>query len=220
MVFKYYKKLKKNWNRGKQHRGESLIQKVGRIGQKVAYIGGMVNAEKQYKDINASQSPTFNGSITCLSAIAQGDDVGGRTGNSILAKSLFVNFSIGINASATQTMVRCLIFIDMLNTGTATTATELLTSAYVGNGYAPLAPLNVDFTTRYRVLVDKKYTLSNQGTKMLAVKVYKKLHKHVKYTGSASTDVYKNNIYMLLISDENANAPLVNWVSRLGYYDN
>lgn len=184
----------------------------------VAYLKGLVNSERLYFDKNDTVSPDYNGSITLLSGIPVGDDTGYRTGNSILARSLYLNLSATMNSSATTTIIRVVVFMDTLNTGTTPTVSNIL--SVVGNGYAPLCPINVDSTPRYRIMFDRKLTFSNTGTRLIRVTKYIKLMKHIKYTGVNATDVYKNNIYVVYISDQLTNVPAVNLCSRLGYHDN
>lgn len=186
--------------------------------QGVSYLKGLINTERMYFDKNDTVSPDYNGSVTLLSGIPTGDDVGQRTGNSILAKSLYLNISATMNSSATTTLVRVIVFMDTLNTGSTPTVSNIL--SVTGNGYAPLCPINVDSTPRYKILYDKKITFSNTGTRLIRLTKYLKLQKHIKYTGVNATDVYKNNIYVVYISDQLTNVPAVNLCSRLGYHDN
>lgn len=210
----YKKRAPQAWYSKKYSVGEMATNAL----KGVAYLKGLVNSERMYFDCNDTQGPTYNGAITLLSGIATGDDDGARTGNSILARSLYLNFSSTINASATTTLVRLIVFMDKMNTGTAPTVADILSTP--GNGYAPLCPLNVDHTSRYKVLMDKKLTLSINGSRIARTIKYVPLMTHIKYTGVNATDVYKNNIYVLYITDQLANTPLVNLCSRLGYHDN
>jgi len=181
------------------------------------FIRGLVNVEKKYFDITPiSGAITNTGSVTNLTATAQGDDVANRNGNSILGKTMYIRFHWYrdvVNTAATNT-VRMIVVKDMENTGSAITVTDLLATNTVD------APLNVDHTARYQIMKDKVYTLSLNGSEGVASHWFIRVNDHVKYTGSANTDIYKNQIYLVLLTSETANAPVCNLTSRFGFYDN
>lgn len=209
-----YRKAPYNWKKT-----AGTVAKTASTALKVAsFVAGMVNAEKNYFDSNDSTSPTYNGTLYKVLDMAQGTDVLQRIGNSILVKSIYLNASCAINASATKSLVRIVIFVDKMNQGSDPAVSDII--SVTGNGFAPICPLNVDHTSRYRILLDQKFALSNNGVQYRTYKKYLKTKFHAKFTGSASTDVYKNQVYLLLVSDENTNAPLVNTCVRIGYYDN
>lgn len=181
-------------------------------------LKGLINSEKKYHDKTTTALVSFSGTVEGLSHIAQGDDVGNRDGNSILARSLWVQLDVKGNTAQTSTVTRVVIFIDTENTGTTPTASDLL--QVTGSQASVDSPLNVDHTSRYVILLDKKFTNSLNGQMRLTFKKYIKLYKHIKYTGSSATDTYKNNIYILYISDVNTDDPQITYYSRLGFMDN
>lgn len=182
-------------------------------------LKGLVNSEKKYHDVTQTpETISYNGDVTLLSGMAAGDDVGNRQGNSVLARSLYFRADITGNTQNTSNVTRCIIFIDKMNQGTAPTASDIL--SVVGASNAVNSPLNVDHITRYSILLDKAWTTSVNGTQRHTFKKYINLYKHLKYTGTAATDVYQNAIYVLWITDVVSNDPQVTWYSRLGYMDN
>jgi len=182
----------------------------------VKFIKGLINVEKRYFDVDgtAGTSVSSSGTVIPLSQIAAGNDVNNRSGNSILAKTIYMRLECAIHASASQTSVRVMIVKDMMNTGSTPAVTDILQSA------GTLLPLNVDNTSRWQVLLDKVYTLTVDGIERLAIKKFLPINDHIKFTGTAATDEYKNNMYMLLVSSEPTNTPSVAYYSRLGFYDN
>lgn len=122
-------------------------------------------------------------------------------------------------AAATQTFIRMILFEDKFNTGTVPTASNLL-GLTLTTGWSVIAPLNVDTTTRYRILMDKRIALSQNGKQNYIMNKYIKIERHVHYTGPAATDTYNGNIYLLLVSNESTNTPTVYFNCRVGYYDN
>lgn len=185
------------------------------------YMKGMINSEKNYFDTSQTgQAQSFSGTIYPLSQIPQGDDVGNRAGNSVLARSLYIKADISGNTGTVSgsTILRMMIVSDTENTGSTPTVSDILQTT--GTALVVDSPLNVDHIARYNVLLDKTFALNNSGQIRLQYKKYIKLYKHLKYTGPNGTDVYKNNLYMLVCSDVNANDPSITFYSRLGFYDN
>lgn len=217
-----YKPKAKSTYYSKFKRGVSLAAKVAQTAATVAKIASMVNSEKQYYDNNTllvTRNPTPTGTVDIMSGIPQGDDNGQRTGNSIKLNSLYITMQGGMSASATQTFVRMILFEDKFNTGTAPTAANVL-GLTLTTGWSVIAPLNVDFSTRYKVLLDKRIALSQNGKQNFIFKKYIKTQRHVHYTGPAATDTYNGNIYLLLLSNESTNTPTIYFNCRVGYYDN
>lgn len=183
----------------------------------VKYLKGLINVEKHYVDVsNGAQNVDTTGFVTLLSAIAQGDDVNNRNGNSILAKTLYWRSIVLRDASNVNpcNFVRIMIIKDLENTGTAPTIADILASATV------YSPLNVDHTSRYQVLADRVIPLPLNGAEGNQLKLFIPINDHLKFTGSASTDVYKNAIYVMGLSDVGLNPPVMGYNSRIGFYDN
>lgn len=218
-----YGKGRRGKKRSTKVYGQSMAGKALSLALKVAkglaLIRGMVNCEKQYVDTNQTGQVVSNaGQITNLSAIAEGDDVSQRKGNSILARSLYLQADVVGNAVNTTNMLRCIIFQDQENTGTDPTVADIL--QFTGSALAVESPLNIDHIARYKILLDKKFVFTTTGHMRTNFKKYLNLHTHIKYTGTASTDIYRGQIYILWISDVATNDPSVTWNARLGYYDN
>lgn len=194
---------------------------VGQIASKawrgVRMLKGIVNSEKQYFDhtFSAQSVNTAAPQIVCLNQIGQGDDVTNRKGNSILAKSIQgrLDWSLG----GTSSFCRAIIVCDMENIGSTPAYTDV-----IDNTVSPLvAPLNKDTASRWQVLADKVFTLDNVGQSVKMVNIYRKLHVHIKFTGTATTDFYKNSLFLLLFSSSSSmNSDTVTGHFRLRYYDN
>lgn len=210
----------KGYNMRQSNKG--FLDKLQAVSRKVTYLAGMVNSEKMYFDTTASANYDFSGAVVPITNIAAGDDEGNRTGNSILGKSIYFQLTaskLTANTNPTNN-VRIIIVQDKLNTGTAPTWGDLIATGNLGTGYAVLSPLNIDHTVRYKILMDKRMTLSTNGTQGTISRKYIKMHTHINYTGTAATDYYKNNIYVFIISDQSTSAPLVNFIARFAYHDN
>lgn len=178
------------------------------------FVRGIINSEKKRYDLthvfNVSTTPSF----VLLSGIAEGDDVANRVGNSILAKYLTFDYYLTMNGSAQRSTVRVLVFADAQNNGATPSISDLLIGANL------TSPINPDFTQRFTVLFDDHVDLSANGDGIKTLKHYIPLNFHIRYTASGSTAVTKNNIYMMVVSNEATNTPAFTGDSRLVYYDN
>lgn len=188
----------------------------------IRQIRGMINCEKHYKDLEVSSGTTISWSGTTIhcTGVSQGDDVDGRQGNSILGRSLWIQLLFNANATSTSSYIRMIVYRDKMNQGATPLATEVLTPALVSSANAPLAPLNVDQTSRFQIMYDKRFIVSSDSKDMVKVAKYLNFQNHVKFTGTAGTDEFQNHLYILLISNEQTNTPTVGGVIRFGYYDN
>lgn len=217
----YYRRRVKRYGRKRYRKrptgGLHTAMQIARTAYRgVKFIKGLVNVEKHYQDTTVNQTVANTGSVILLSGIAQGDDVNNRQGNSILAKTLYCRFYVQRDVANTSVAnyVRCIIAKDLENTGSTPSISDLLTAVNVTSA------LNVDHTARYQILMDKVYALSLNGTMCLSIKKFIKINDHLKYTGSAATDVYKNNIYLFIVASEASNLPYINGNFRISWYDN
>jgi len=180
----------------------------------VRYLKSMINVEKHLFDQGFASTVSDTGTITHVTAIPQGDAEATRTGNSILAKYISLKGNMNMGASATRTFVRVMIVQDLFNTGTAPTIADILGAVNT------FSPVNVDTRDRYVVLRDRTFSLDVAGKGLFTFKWFVRLNFHIKYTGAAGSDEYKNQLYVVLISSEDTNVPSVSYTARLAYFDN
>lgn len=220
---RYARRYKKRYNRRRRYPRYNTWGAAKYLAKKayagVRYLKGLVNTEKHYFDTGATSTIDATTAIVLLTGMGQGDDVNNRNGNSILAKSLYFQGYVRRDPDNTVAIngVRIIIFMDLQNQGSAPTTTDVLSAGTV------VAPLNVDHTSRYRILMDKRAVLvKDQPSDSFMFKRFFKMSDHLKYTGAQTTDVYTNAIYLLLVGDIGAasDPPVIQWTSRLGYHDN
>lgn len=164
----------------------------------------------------ASDAPV----ITHVSAIGAGTDESDRVGDQLLAQSIHLRVQY-TQAVDTTAIVRTIIVIDRQQVGdTAPTFAQLLTSASVEQN------LNLSTAGRFQVLWDHTKVLmplSADANIKYYINKYIKLRKPVsiRYNGTASTDIQKNGIYLMQISDRAAASSPVGQTGtiRLGYTD-
>lgn len=180
----------------------------------VNLIRGLVNSELKRFDFQLNTTISSTAAFTSLVQIAEGDDVNGRNGNSILAKYLSTDYNISINSAATQTSVRVLCFVDTQFTGTAPTLADITA------GNATTGFINADNTQRFTILFDDHIDLSVNGQRLRTVKHYIPLNFHIRYQASTGSSINKNNIFLMTVSTESTNVPSMISDNRLAYYDN
>lgn len=204
--------------------GSKALQ-VAKVAWKgVKFLKGIINSEKKAFDTSFSSAAVdYNGTITPITAIAQGDAINNRSGNSILAKSCKLNYSIfspTFNASNSAT-ARVMLVQDMMNLGTIPSVSDILIS--VGSSNAPISQLNRANSQQYRfkILYDKLHVFSSTGGIRSSIMQNVMINDHVKFTGTATTDEGKGFMYLVIISDQvTTNLINVTGTTRVFYYDN
>lgn len=190
---------------------------VGNVARTVMGIAKMVNTELKYHDTNGSGTQTNTLGVNYLSNLGTGTSDQTRTGNSILGKDLQVNYTITMNASATNTFFRIMIIVDKQCDGADPTGGSILSDPT-----RVTSPLNKDFTNRFVNLRDTVLSLSTSGNTNVSGKIYIKVPWHIYYDGSSSTNssFKENQLFLIMLSNETTNPPTVTWNGRFNFYDN
>lgn len=181
------------------------------------YLRSMMNVEFKYKDVTASPTVSNTGTLVLLNGMSKGDTVSTREARSILCKSSEFKTNAYMNASATNTSLRVILFIDKQPSGTAPTIANLLQSNTITSFR------HLDFRKRFVILIDRSYSLSVNGKNDVHIEWYKKLRMHTIYDDSDAgdiTDISSNALYLVLISNEPTNTPTVVYNHRLRFIDN
>lgn len=193
--------------------GFSVASLASKAWAGVKMLKGLINVEKKFFDTSNSASISNSGIIYPLSQIAVGDTYNTREGNSIKAVSDLIRLSANLNTSAEATYLRLLIFLDTENQGSNPGVTDVLESANY------LSPLNHVNGARFTVLKDRMLVLD----KTINARMFHEFMKcafHVRWSGSNGTDTKENHMYLLLITDQATNTPVVSWNNRLRFIDN
>ena len=179
------------------------------------YIRGLVNSEMFHHDREDTAINLPNtGIVVPLVLIAQGDGTSARTGNSILAKSLLMRMRLRLHSSATTTIVRYLLVRDRQQVAdTDPTISDLLVSADVDS------PNNTNTGGRFKILLNRTVAL-HSARPLYHKEFFAKMMVHIKWNGSTIYDIQKNGIYLVVISDQATNYPVLDLYSRLSYHDN
>ena len=175
------------------------------------YIKGLVNSEMYHLQTSGTSSVNNTGTIIHLSALAQGDGPDARTGNSILLRNIFLRLGITQHASATSTYYRIILFHDKQQVSdTPPTVSQLLESS------STLSPLEQDSFGRFKIIQNWFFTTDNTKATTRVIEKYYKVYKHLRYNGTAATDIQKNGLYLMLLSDQPTNTPTIVTGKQIG----
>jgi hypothetical protein len=172
-----------------------------------------------HKDFTYSAQAISNtGLVTHLTAITQNDTIEGRTGQSLLLRNITYRGRFEINSSVTSnTAITMIIFRDNQQVSdTSPVITDVLSSA------SPQSLNALNTLGRFKIIHRKTFLLTPASGGVPAREFVKSfnLYKHVRYNGTASTDIQKNGYYVAFISSESTNTPTFTGTFRIGYHDN
>lgn len=150
-----------------------------------------------------------------LTAIAGGTTDSQRIGNKVLLKDVFIRYTIVMNAAATSTIYRVLLFVDKETDGASPTSPQPLQTATTES------PLSMDFSKRFVMIRDQYIPLSINGSRQVGKKIYGILNFHCEFdgTGTGIADAKENQIWLAFLSSDNTNQSTVSAYARVKYYD-
>lgn len=186
------------------------------LAEQIWKLKGLVNSEKYKFDTTVTGAVVPAGSIGSLVNVAQGDGDNARTGNSIFIRSLNWRGNVKWNtAGANVQIIRCMVFLDTQGIAdTAPAVTDVIQTANV------FSHLNVATVGRFKILRTFNLIL-NADSPAKEFEVNMPMRHHVRYNGTAGTDIQKGALFFLLITDEpGANQPTIASTCRISYHDN
>lgn len=190
----------------------------------VSYLRGLVNSEIFKHEIRTTILPNNGGLVIPFTNIAIGDEDDRRTGNSIYVRSINARFTITRNELATagsMPLVRLMLVVDKQQAEDAYpfASNVLETTSSV---YAPLSQLNSQTVGRFTVLKSALYTIYDDRP-VVTGQWNINLRLHVRYNGIDGTDIQKNGIYLIAVSNKDYgddNCPRLMLSGRVNYHDN
>lgn len=189
----------------------------------------MVRRLNSQQEIKAAGFAVSGGSITTTqnvkhcTAIAQGDGNNERVGDFIQFKKLSFRGYVTQNSNnAFQNLVRIIVVQNVRQqAGTDATMVSQFSSASI----LALDLSSVGFKNLV-VLHDKLYTADAQpgattvsGRRFIQFEVTPRFPCKVSYSGAASTDIDRNGIYIIAISDDTTNAPVLSYEALTHFTD-
>lgn len=188
-------------------RGNTLAKKAYNLAKK-AY-----KAPELKYDTNTitPTSVSGTGSITGLDTISAGTGQGGRIGDTIIPKSVHYRMTLKLHASATDTLIRMIIFRWIAETPSA--PSDILQTVTVTSFKS------ADLRYQSQILRDQTFRLSTAEKPELFIRGKVRLgSKRIAYP-TASNVANRNGIYVLFVSDEAVNTPTITFEQRLYYTD-
>lgn len=198
-----------------------IASDVVKYGSMVAGLAAKVNSELKHfdKTLHTGAMPTIGWTApVAITDVPQGDTDQTRDGDSILLKKLQINGLATVNASATIcTKLRFVIFKRAVNQ-----------IAPVANEYAVpgiFTYRDLDETSYYQTVYDKVHTLAPSGvagstSQKVLFDINIPFDMHVVYETSTTDGGAKNALYWMAIQDDSTNAPNLELISRIRFYDN
>lgn len=184
----------------------------------VYQLKGIINSEKKKFDASVwsgNEATTAGLTSSAVMAIGQGDTIGSRNGNSILAKYL----SIRGYAVTGQTTDQQLLFYVIMDTQQIADTSPSFSDIFSGSGVNIF--LNAATVGRFKIL--KKIRISHISTtqnRPLSCDISLGNH-HIRYNGTGSADLQKGGIYLIAVSNQATGlCPVLYMNTRLVYYDN
>jgi len=210
-------KRKRTYKKKAKGFGDMTVSQVAQKAlQGVNYIRGLVNSELFHYDasnlINGSVSS--GGAVQFLTPMPQDDTVAGRTGNSILLKSIYLKGVITWNSSNSGQIIKCWMVQD--NQQVAGTAPSF---ANVFNSRDVISMRNRNTLDRFTILDTKTYQ-QNESKDSQLIDLYKDFQHHVKWYGTGGGDIQKGGIYLLFVSNKTTDLPFLTLDLRTSYHDN
>lgn len=184
-------------------------------------LKGLVNSEMLKYDTNESGTTITSAGtyVSHLTSIAIGDTDTTRTGNSIYVRAVNIHGRVVYNATSgvTPTFLRLMVVIDSQQVGDTLPLISSVIDTTNGGYQAHMLNTTVG---RFKVLYSKIITTDSVQNTVKPFEINLPMRHHVRYNGSAGTDIQKGGIYVLAISSEAINGPKLIWNARVSYHDN
>lgn len=177
------------------------------------YVKSLVNVEFKHHEPSFTGTVPSTGNVTLLTEIGTGDTNITRDGESVRLKSLQLRGTYAIDpTTATNQKVRMLVI--RWNDDSTPTIGNILQGGLVNDFY------NLDETNKFKVLVDKYFTVNTVDRPQKDFVIKLKLNDICKWKSSTGSDVQTGHFYLVDLSDQATNPPTASWQGRLRYIDN
>jgi hypothetical protein len=189
-------------------------------------VKSLINVETKFIDttLGGVLMPSASPTIVPLTLCSTGTNDETRNGNSIKAKSNSLKFTLAINSTTPlDSDCRIMIIYDKVSNGTLPIATDILDN--LGGITPTLAHYNGDNAgSRFLILYDKRFQLTNNDRRLIDGSSYLKLNHHVKFDGNGSliADATTGHMYLVFMSNVAAVAsqPSISYSNRFYFIDN
>lgn len=194
---------------------QSLVSKVSKLEKQLKLQEG----EWKYLDtIQTVTAAVTAGTLTLLNGCTQGDGPSNREGTQIHIKSIQIRVRTEFNAAdASAGPVRFVLVQDKQPNGAAPTVANIYS---VTTAAAIDALRNLDNRKRFKILADRTYVMSQNGTPGFQDDIYLKKPIVTQYnSGNAGvvSDISSNSLYVLIASDQAVNGPFLAFYARVRF---
>ncbi len=179
-------------------------------------IRKLINIETKVIDTTLSPTSIDNsGVIVSLTSVGQGINYTERIGDSIKLQRIVIRSKLLMNTTSTGTVVRIILFRDLMQAGSAPSFTNLL------GGSGTLNPVNYLLKDRFAILADELLFLSQNGQDGAVSEIDLPHEGHVKYIGTSSSSASNGfgSVYIAAVSDEATNLPQLSFHCRVTFTD-
>lgn len=209
----YMKQIKSKSSRSTK---KKVTKKSNRNYSKRNYVSYRI--EKKHLDKVNNASITNLGNLfvlTDVTTIGSGDTQ--RIGDQIYGLYIFLKLKLSLTTGASFDNVRVIIFRDTMGVN-APIVSDVLEGGQLGGGFAPLAQYNHYNISRYQFMYDKIHRISLGNGESNIVSRTIPIYKKIEFIGAST---FKNQIYMILVSDESniLTLPSAAYTTRLFYTD-
>jgi len=177
--------------------------------------------EIKYIDVPlTSTNVTTAGTAIHLTPIAQGDTDSTRTGASILLKNLTLRWRVDIGSMGAANFASRFAIIQNLQQVPDTA--PAVSAVFTGSNPVSALP-NVGFLENYKILYMSPYLshlrMQTFGTQSNYIEWSWNGNIKVDYNGTASTDIQKNGIYFVFVTNDTSDTQDFDGIVRIGYTD-
>ncbi len=184
--------------------------------KKVNKLARILKPEMKSRTISFSSGTVSNtGSVQQLDLIPSGSDATDRSGISVRIMGIGLHATVfGASTIIDVNKLRVIVFVDKQQQNDA--KSDIATVLQETN---PLSYFNQVRRPRFRILLDRLFVLDSLTRFSSRLIWWKKLNLIQTYNGPLGTDMEKNNIFLLLLSNEPTNQPTFQFTSRIVYTD-
>lgn len=185
---------------------------------KRSYNRTVPKIEKKHFDTFGTVTIGQSGTINLLTGVtSQGVQDTQRIGDSIFARTLFLRLMVYRNQNSQFDNLRIVVVQDRQGYN-APIVLDVFEGGTVGSGYAPFSQYNHYLMSRFKILMDRSYSLSEDKNTAFVLNKTIRINSKCEYVGAST---FRNQVYLIMLSD-NSNLlqlPVCNFVARLIYSD-
>lgn len=188
-------------------------------------IRKLINVEHKYIDVDSSTFSTRTGAVQYISPCAQGDDITQRDGDSIKVQSIRLSgvvYRDTLSAQVSDT-VRVLVVRDLQNAGASPAVTDVLQT--VGTAYSAFTTYDflngIDLNKRFSIVYDTIVYLDlYHPTGQFGFTSNHDCHVIYRGTGSTAASAGNGSYFLVTVSSNTVNPPVLDYNSFIRFTDN